>query len=93
MADFNSAIAVQPQYAAAYRTRAVAYYRTGRIHDAMADFSNAIVIQPEYTECYKGRAMMYTELAGQTSNAKQKAEYERLAEEDYKMMEKLGGTR
>jgi hypothetical protein len=39
------------------------------------------------------RALQYQGLAIQTKDATQKAEYERLAEEDFKMMEKMGGKR
>jgi tetratricopeptide (TPR) repeat protein len=90
--DFDKAIEINPGYSA-YYGRATAYYRMGKYKEAISDLTKEIELAPDDAEAHRGRARMYTELAAQTSNTRQKAEYERLAEEDFKMVEKLTGSR
>jgi tetratricopeptide (TPR) repeat protein len=92
IADFDKAIKINPRDSA-YDGRAVAYYRMGKYKEAISDLTKEIELMPSRAEAYRGRAQSYQDLAAQTSNARQKAEYERLAEEDFKMLEKLTGSR
>jgi tetratricopeptide (TPR) repeat protein len=92
IADFDKAIEIDPQDSV-YDGRAEAYYRMGKYKEAISDLTKEIELVPDYADAYVGRAQSYQSLAAQTNNVRQKAEYERLAEEDFKMAEKLTGTR
>jgi tetratricopeptide (TPR) repeat protein len=89
------AVGAYPQDIELYNARGMAYLRMGKFREAIADMTKEIELTPEPNRAvaYRNRAKTYLDLAAQTRDARQKAEYERLAEEDYKMMEKLGGTR
>ncbi len=42
MADFNKAIALNPNFAAAYNNRGLAQYNKGNLDSALADYMKAI---------------------------------------------------
>jgi hypothetical protein len=65
----------------------------GKYKEAISDLTKEIELEPDDAAAHRRRARMYTELAAQTSNTRQKTEYERLAEEDFKMLESLTGSR
>jgi len=55
IADYNQAIAINPQYAEAYFQRGIANFRLADTEGAIADFNQAIAINPRYTEAYNNR--------------------------------------
>ncbi|MGH6907325.1 MAG: tetratricopeptide repeat protein [Aestuariivirga sp.] len=47
IADYDKAIALNPEYAEAYNNRGNAYYRKGKYDRAIADYDKAIALNPE----------------------------------------------
>ena len=56
IADYNEAIRLDPQYAAAYNNRGNAWVDKNEYEKAIADFSEAIRLDPQYAIAYNGRA-------------------------------------
>jgi protein O-mannosyl-transferase len=52
IADFNQAIAVDPEYAKAYYNRGSAYDKMGALDKAIADYRKTISLDPFYYEAY-----------------------------------------
>ncbi|HEY85645.1 MAG TPA: tetratricopeptide repeat protein [Chloroflexi bacterium] len=46
IADYNKAIDLNPDYAAAYSNRGVAYYYSGDLEQAIADFERYLELAP-----------------------------------------------
>ena len=65
VADYDQAIALNPQYATAYNNRGVAYYQKGDLDRAMADFDQAIALNPQYAMAYYDRGFTYVKLGEQ----------------------------
>lgn len=57
MAEFNHAISLEPQYAAAYCARGVVKWEKGDPEGAMADYDQAIVFDPKEPRAYYDRAI------------------------------------
>jgi len=65
--DLDEAIRLEPEYAAGYRMRAVAYRQKGDYDRAIRDFDEAIRLKPDYAEAYGARGEAY----------RQKGDYDR----------------
>lgn len=93
VSDFSEAAGTEPQEMENYNLRAMVYAKQGRFAEAVNDLRKGIENGDEFfikrSKAHKGRAQMYRVFAEQIGVARQKAEYERLAEEDYKTLEKL----
>jgi tetratricopeptide (TPR) repeat protein len=59
IADYDQAIALQPDYALAYYNRGVAYADKGDLDHAIADYDQAIALQPDYAVAYSSRGVAY----------------------------------
>jgi tetratricopeptide (TPR) repeat protein len=57
--DYNQAIQVEPNYAAAYNNRGRSYYAQGDYDRAIADFNQAITLDPNYADAYNNRGRAY----------------------------------
>ncbi len=57
--DFDSAIAVDPEYARAYHMRGLVKERGGNDQAALEDFDKAIDLKPEYGAAYYSRATLH----------------------------------
>ncbi len=62
IADFNKAIAINPQLAAAYNNRGVAKGGSGDYQGAIADYNKAIAINPQYADAYNNRGIAKSNL-------------------------------
>ncbi|HXX78076.1 MAG TPA: tetratricopeptide repeat protein, partial [Ktedonobacteraceae bacterium] len=60
--DFNSAIALNPQYARAYARRGLAYRFLKNYPQAFSDFDRAIELNPQDTWAYERRGRMYRKI-------------------------------
>ncbi len=56
---FTSTIALDPNYAAAYHNRGLAYYRKGQYDRAIEDYNKAIDINPNDAKAYTMRGIAY----------------------------------
>ena len=59
IAEFDSAIRLNPNNPWAYRNRADAYASKGDLDRAIADYNKAININPGYAKAYSGRGVAY----------------------------------
>jgi tetratricopeptide (TPR) repeat protein len=57
IADYNQAIALQPDYAATYDNRGIARSGQGDLDGAIADFNQAIALQPDNAAAYNNRGI------------------------------------
>ena len=57
IADFGNAIRIDPDSAAGYNSRGIAYYKKGVYTNAITDLTKAIEIYPEYAEAYYYRGL------------------------------------
>ena len=57
VADYDKAIALQPDYAAAYINRGIANHELGRPDEALADYDEAIALRPDYAAAYRNRGV------------------------------------
>jgi Tfp pilus assembly protein PilF len=62
MADFDSALEIDPGYARACHLRGLAREVKGDDEGALADFARAIELKPDYAAAYYSRATLYTKL-------------------------------
>ncbi|NER20981.1 MAG: tetratricopeptide repeat protein [Symploca sp. SIO1C2] len=60
IADFNQALNINPEDAAAYHSRGTAYFTKGELDQAIADFTQALKINPEYDDAYNNRGLAYS---------------------------------
>ena len=68
IADYDSAIRINPDYASAYNNRGIAKRKLGQHFAAIADFDTAIRIKPDYAIAYNNRGIAKGKL-GQHSAA------------------------
>lgn len=68
IADYDSAIFLDPGDADAYLNRGIAYSQKGDHDRAIADFNNAIRLNPDSAPAYAGRGLAYLDV-GDTRNA------------------------
>jgi len=59
IADYDKAIAFDPNVALAYTNRGVAYGRKGAFDPAIADYTKAIALKPKYADAYNSRGVAY----------------------------------
>jgi tetratricopeptide (TPR) repeat protein len=59
IADFDKAIALNPNLAEAYYNRGTAYGRKGDLEQAIADLDKAIALKPDLAEAYNNRGIAY----------------------------------
>jgi lipoprotein NlpI len=62
IADFDQAIALDPNYPKPYHLRGLARLEAGDHDGALEDFGNAIDLDPDYGPAYYSRAMLQTQL-------------------------------
>ena len=53
IADYSRAVELDPQHAAAYTTRAIAYDLKGEKEKAVADFKQALVLSNDQDLCHE----------------------------------------
>ncbi len=58
IADYDRAIALNPEFAEAYNYRGKAYFQKGNHDGAMPDLDRAIELKPEYAEAYANRGLV-----------------------------------
>jgi len=59
IADYNQAIALNPNFANAYYNRGNAYYAKGELDGAVADFTQVITLTPKDDRAYNNRGLAY----------------------------------
>ena len=59
IADFDKAIALDPNDAAAYGNRGNAYYSKGEVDRAIADYTKAIALDPKLVQARYNRGIAY----------------------------------
>jgi lipoprotein NlpI len=59
IADYSTALKIDPKFAIAYRNRGRAYNAQGKYDLAIRDFSAAVRIVPHYVDAYVGRGNAY----------------------------------
>jgi tetratricopeptide (TPR) repeat protein len=57
--DYNSALALKPEYAWAYGSRGLVYRALNNFQQALADFNHAIELNPKYAWAYGSRGQTY----------------------------------
>ena len=57
--DYNEAIRLKPEFAAAYFDRGVAYRRERQIDKAIIDYSEAIRLMPGFAKVYGNRGVAF----------------------------------
>jgi tetratricopeptide (TPR) repeat protein len=62
LADYDQAIALDPQYAAAYNNRGIAYANLGDLEQAIADYDQALALDPQDALAYNNRGNAYRTL-------------------------------
>jgi len=60
ISDFDQAIALDPDYAEAYRERGITYGNKGDLDQAIADLSKAIELFPDFADAYHDRGNVYS---------------------------------
>ena len=61
IADYNKAIALDPNFVLAYFNRGVVYGRKGAFDRAIADYTKAIALDPNFADAYTNRGVVYYE--------------------------------
>jgi len=62
IADFNEAIHIKPDYAAAYNNRGSAYFNLGQTQRAIEDYNEAIRLKPNFAAAYNNKGSVYFKL-------------------------------
>jgi tetratricopeptide (TPR) repeat protein len=62
IANYDQAIALDPQYAAVYNNRGIAYTDLGDLEQAIADYDQALALDPQYALAYNNRGIAYADL-------------------------------
>lgn len=71
--NFNQAIRLNPEFAAAYNNRGSAYHDSGQIERAIEDYTEAIRLRPGFGSAYANRAAAFAQL-GSSVQAQQDME-------------------
>ena len=74
IADYDKAIALNPEYANAYYNRGNAYNSKGEYDRAIADYDKAIALNPDDAIAYSNRGLAHEKLG---DNQKAEADYQR----------------
>jgi len=61
IADYDQAIALDPDFAEAYSNRGSAYADKGDLDHAIADYDQAIALKPDFAKAYYNRGVTYDE--------------------------------
>ena len=67
--QFDEALSLDPQYAAAYNNRGTAYDDLGLPTRAIQDYDDAIRLNPQYADAYYNRGITYNNVPGQRGRA------------------------
>ena len=67
---FTKAIKLKPDYSAAYRGRALVYYKIGNHQQAINDYTKAIELTPDWAQGYQFRAFAYQGLGNSHQSVK-----------------------
>jgi tetratricopeptide (TPR) repeat protein len=67
IADYTSAIRIEPDAADAYYNRGLAYAKLENYTAAIADYTSAIRIDPDYADAYNNRGNQYEKLENYTA--------------------------
>jgi tetratricopeptide (TPR) repeat protein/S1-C subfamily serine protease len=59
LADYNKAIALEPNFAQAYGNRGLLYKNQGKVELALADYNQAIALEPNDVQAYNNRGVLY----------------------------------
>jgi len=62
VADYNQAIAINPQYAGSYYNRGLAKYALGDKQGAVIDYTQAIAVNPQHFKAYSNRSGVRREI-------------------------------
>jgi tetratricopeptide (TPR) repeat protein len=57
IADYDKAIALDPNFALAYSNRGLAYAKKGDVDRAIADYTKAIALDPNFADAYTNRGV------------------------------------
>ena len=68
IADFNTAVGLNPNYSRSYTNRGAVYFHWGLYDQAMAEDNKAIALQPDFADAYFNRGLVY-EKQGQRDQA------------------------
>jgi tetratricopeptide (TPR) repeat protein len=61
-ADYDRAIRLKPDFAAALVNRGIAYYEKGQFEQAIQDYDRAIALKPDLAEAFNNRCLAYLKL-------------------------------
>jgi tetratricopeptide (TPR) repeat protein len=64
ISDYNQAIALDPNNASAYVSRAKVFLRKGAVNQAISDYTQAIVLDPKNATAYVNRGVAYAKKGG-----------------------------
>jgi tetratricopeptide (TPR) repeat protein len=67
IADYTSAIRIEPDAADAYYNRGLSYAKLENYTAAIADYTSAIRIEPDYADAYNNRGNQYEKLENYTA--------------------------
>jgi tetratricopeptide (TPR) repeat protein len=90
--DFTRALELNGDYTDAYNNRSMIYFKMGNYQEALNDLIEYIKREPT-ANAYKGLGRTYQGLADQEIDNVKKAEYQRKAEENFAIAERMGETR
>jgi tetratricopeptide (TPR) repeat protein len=75
IADYSTAIELNPASAEAFNDRGFAYYLQGKSDRAIADFTRAIELRPDYPKAYNSRGVVF--MAGGYGRERAVADFDR----------------
>lgn len=59
LADYDGALAIDPENARIYNNRAVAHATVGNVAQALADYEQAVIFDPGYVRAYQNRLVLH----------------------------------
>ena len=87
--DFNKAIQLNPQYAAAFNVRGLSLLKSGKSDDAITDFTKSIEIEPDYAYAYYNRGITYWEMKKTDQAAFDLRQFIKLGAGDIRLMQQI----